>query len=151
MTPSNRLLVGFGAGITLLVLVTIGLALTLGRQSAPLLPPDTPEGTVQRYLLALKEEDYALAESFLLITDSGKPPGFPPYRSPTSPPAWKANLGKTSVAGDHALVEVIVDVFHGLNGPFDNPVRTVNIVFSLERQPEGEWLISSPLDTYWLY
>ena len=158
MNSSNRILVGFGVGIALLVVITLVLVLAMGQQSSPRLPADTPEGTVQSYLLALKDGDYIAARTFLLIPDTGNNrPGYPlippypvPYRS-NNPSPWKANLGQTNVTGDQATVEVTVDNFSGPSGPFDNPVRTMSIIFSLEKGPGGRWLITQPLDAYWLY
>ncbi|MBI2858283.1 MAG: hypothetical protein HYX90_04320 [Chloroflexi bacterium] len=156
---SNRLLAGFGIGIAILVLVTVVIVLFQAGKSSPLLPADTPEGTVQRYLLALKEGDYTAARTYLLYPDpKTAPPGYPEYPRPYPPPisrpdnapGWKATLGRTTVNGDQANIEVIVDVFRGRGGPFDNPVQTSRVIFTLQKQ-DGVWKITSPLDAYWIY
>ena len=61
MKSSNRALVGLGIALGVLVIATVVLVLTLGRGSAPLLAQDTPEGAVQRFLLALQDGDYQKA------------------------------------------------------------------------------------------
>ena len=63
-SQSSRWLVG----ITLMVLVLVVLSVTVAlvrRHEPSLSPEDTPEGTVQRYLLALQEDDGKRAYSYL--------------------------------------------------------------------------------------
>jgi len=64
---SSRLLMGFGIGIIVLVIITVVLALSLGQKNAPLLSADTPEGAVQRFLLAVQSKDYTAAYNYLLL------------------------------------------------------------------------------------
>ncbi len=71
----------------------------------------------------------------------------PTYRDNSS--AWKATLGKSTVKGDEATVEVLVDTFRPGGGPFDNPVYTTTVQFSLKKKGDI-WRITSPLYVYWL-
>lgn len=65
MKTSSRMLIGFGSAIAVLIIVTVVLVLTLGQGSSATLPGDTPQGTIQRYLLAVQNKDYAEAYNFL--------------------------------------------------------------------------------------
>jgi hypothetical protein len=154
---SSRLLMGFGIGITALVLITVALALALGQKNAPLLSSNTPEGVVQRFLLAVQNKDYPDAYAYLLppavpADDKSSPRTFEYFSSSVqniSNNAWKANLGKTSINGENAIVEITLEVFVS-GGPFGNPIRSQNVIFSLKKVGSA-WLIASPTDMYWLY
>ncbi len=63
--------------------------------------------------------------------------------------AWKATLGKATQNGDYATVEVTVDTLRP-GGPFENPVRSQQIIFQLSKI-DGKWLITSPTYIYWIY
>ena len=154
MKSSSRLLIGFGIGIAVLVILTVVLALALGQKNAPLLSSDTPEGTVQRFLLAVQEKNFTAAYEYLAPAppDINKPPQSFSYFASSAlnaNNAWKAELGKTTLQGKNASVEIILEVFVS-GGPFGNPIRTQNVIFSLT-QSGNRWLITSPTDLYWLY
>ena len=152
MKSSSRWLYLFGIAIGILVIVTVVLALTTGSSSdGPLLPENTPEGTIQRYLVAIRDGDYTAAESYLTfpdVDDKDLNVLRPNYRA-TEGPGWKATLGDTTINGDEATVEVFVDVFR-VRGPFENSVNTQRVNFLLERE-EGVWKITSPVNIYWIY
>ncbi len=157
MKSSSRLLIGFGIGTLVLVIITVVLALALGQKNAPLLPDNSPEGTVQRFLLAVQAKDYTLAYTYLAPPTEppdkfSAPRSFADFSSstqnlPNNP--WKASLGKTSIQGDTATVEVTVEVFVA-GGPFGNPIRSQNVNFSLQKVG-NVWLIISPANLYWLF
>jgi hypothetical protein len=152
MKSSNRWLLIFGAAIGVLVIVAIVLVLTLPAKEAPLLSEDTPEGTVQRYLLALEAEDYATAWSYLSPPASEKLTYEDWMRSAVSPgekPGLKVTLGKSAITNSTATVEVIVDVFRP-GGPFGNPVSTNHFSFVLTKQGTS-WKITSPTYVWWFY
>lgn len=155
MKASNRWLIVFIAGIAVLVVATVALVLS-ARSGISLLPENTPEGVVQRFLMAIQDNNYEKAYGYLSLTDdkgakiaydqwlATKPY---PYRS--SPSSWKATLGKTMVTGERATVEVTVDVFRP-SGPFGNAVQSQQVLFQLIRSGES-WLITSPSYLYWIY
>jgi hypothetical protein len=155
--PSSRLLLGFGLGLIVLVVITVVLALSIGQKNAPPLAADTPEGTVQRFLLAVQSKDYAAAYKLIIPpAQSGDIKSIPePYEYFSSSAqhlsnnTWKANLGKISLEGETASVEIILEVFTS-GGPFGNPIRTDTIIFFLKKV-DNDWLITSPTDLYWLY
>ena len=153
MKPSSRWLLIFGAAIGVLVIVAIVLVFTMGRPGgAPLLPEDTPQGTVQRYFLALQAEDYVTAYSYLSPPPSAKLTYDDWVRSiytPTEKSEWKVTLGKKAVSDSEATVDVVIDVFRP-GGPFDNPVSTQRVTFFL-KQEGTSWKITSPWDVWWLF
>jgi hypothetical protein len=160
MKTSSRALLGFGVGIVVLVMITVGLVLTLGKGNPPLLDENTPQGIVQRYMNAIQEKNYQAAYNFLAPVDPNDPnyPKGPPIYSfdnwvmsaqNAGNITWRANLGKVSTSGDNANVETIIDTFRP-NGPFGNPVNSHNVTFFLKKVGSN-WLITSPMDLYWLY
>lgn len=154
MKSSSRLLLIFGVAIGVLVITAIVLVFTLaGQGSASLLPENTPEGTVQRYLLALEAEDYQKAYNYTSF-----PSGAPKYeewrdnaissREERGSESMRVTLGKSVVTGNEATVDVVVDVFSP-GVPFENPVRTRHTTFSLKKE-ETSWEITSPTYVWWL-
>ena len=155
MKSSNRWLIAFVAGVAVLVVATIVLVLS-GKPGATLLPANTPEGIVQRFLIAVQETNYEKAYTYLSLTDDkgGKITydqwlATKPYPYGSSPSSWKATLGQTTVTGERANVEVNVDVFRP-SGPFGNAVQTQQVLFQLTRSGET-WLITSPPYLYFIY
>jgi hypothetical protein len=150
---SKRWLIIFGAAIGLLVIVAIVLVFTMSRQEgAPLLSENTPEGVVQRYLLALQDKEYMTAYSYLS----------PPADEKLTYEKWRESFGwygeqnevrvtleEPAVTGNEATVEVTVDVFRA-GGPFDNPVSTQRITFFL-KQEGASWKITSPTYVGWFF
>jgi len=155
MKSHNRLLIGFGIAIALLVIVAVALVLSTGQQQPALLPQDTPEGTVQRYLMAIQNKDFNAAYDFLSAADTQDNPK--PFTRDMwisqgrgmQDLSWKANLGKVSVTGDRAVVEVSIHTFRS-GGPFDDNTNSHNVTFYLEKQ-DGKWLITTPRELYILY
>jgi hypothetical protein len=156
MKKSNRTLIGFGIAIAVLIIGTIILVLTLGKGNAALLSDKTPEGIVQRYLMAVQAKNYPAAYAYLVPQDPKN------INSPiqtydnwltsaqnNTNTTWKANLGSVIITGDSATVIAMIDVFQP-GGPFANPVHTNNITFILNKSGSN-WLINSPTYLYWLY
>lgn len=63
-SPSSRWLAGIALVVLVVVVLSVVLAL-VNRQGASLLAEDTPEGVVQRYLLAIEEDDSKRAYGYL--------------------------------------------------------------------------------------
>ncbi len=64
MDSSTRILIGVVAGVIVLVVLAIALPRLIDREEATY-PPNTPEGTVQRYLQAVGDEDTDTALALL--------------------------------------------------------------------------------------
>ena len=152
MKSSSRWLLIFGVAVSVLVVVTVALVL-FTRDSASLLPEDTPQGTTQRFLMAVQDEDFQKAYSYLSLYEQEKEMPYdgwvnnPMFRSSQS--TWKATLSDTRLTGDEATVEVNIDVFRP-GGPFEDPVRRHLVFFQLKKV-DNSWFITSPPNLYWLY
>lgn len=153
MKSSSRWLYIFGAAIGALIIAVVAIVLATGSPSEePLLGEDTPEGTVQRFLLAVRDEDYQAAESYLATeTDDRLDGDILKSRLSGSgeDSGWKATLGDTIIKGDEASVKVRVDVFRP-RGPFENSINTHRVTFFLVREDDA-WKITSPVNIWWLY
>jgi len=64
-TLSSRWLVAIAGVVVALIVISVVVALVNPRGAAETLPEDTPEGIVQRFILALEDEDYSLAHGYL--------------------------------------------------------------------------------------
>ena len=153
MKSSSHWLFIFGLGIAVLFLATVVLVLvTESPADKPLYPEDTPEGTVQRFLLAVRDGDYLEADSYLSPTiDDKLNDDLQRNRQAGSrkDSGWKATLGKTIIRDDEASVEITVDVFRP-RGPFENSVSTNQITFFLKKEG-ASWRVTSPVNIWWLY
>ncbi len=65
---SSRWLAGVALVILVIIVVSVVVGLTKRPREATLLPEGTPEGTVQRYLLAVEEEESRKAYEYLSPT-----------------------------------------------------------------------------------
>jgi hypothetical protein len=155
MQTSRRILIGFGAGILVLIIAAVVLVVTTGHRNPPMLASDTPQGTVQRFLMAIQEKDYRAAYDYLLFPNPTAP------KVPTesydswllsarfsSDSTWKASLGSVEISGDTASLNVIIDIFRA-EGPLGNPISSQNMTFILKKSGP-DWRIISPVDLYWL-
>ena len=157
MRSSSRWLFAFGIAIGVLVIVAVVLVLTMtGEGAMILLPEDTPEGTVQRYFLAIEAEDYEKAYSYLSPSAIAEESRYNSYenwsqaflqRRQTN--AWKATIGESSVTDDTARVAVAIDIFRP-SSPFENPVRTRHYTFQLKKEGTS-WSITAPVYPLYLY
>ncbi len=154
MKTSNRLLLWFGAAIGVLVIVTVALVIGTTRGNSVLLPENTPEGTVQRFLLAIEQRDYAKAYSYLALDEKGQPVPYedwvqslPPSVSADS--SWKATIDKSTVRDSDATIDVTISVFRP-RGPFNDPVSSNRVSFTLKKVGTS-WRITSRPYLYFLW
>jgi hypothetical protein len=156
MNSSRVWLIIFAIVVSILLITTVSLVLLTKGNEVAILPEDSPQGIVQRYLIALQEKNFQKAYSYLSFDPSEKIKTYNDWlRMVIGEPqisnqsAWKAALGKTTQNGDNATVEVIIDTFRP-GGPFEDPVRSQPIIFQLSTI-NGKWLIISPTYIYWIY
>jgi hypothetical protein len=155
MKTSSRFLLGFGIFIAVIVVAAVVISVIGSNGPVKMLPADSPEGTVQRFLLAVQERDYVKAFTYLSPpADSGYPKDnydnwVSSMQSNRNLSSWKASIVKSTARDKDATVEVAVDVFRS-GGLFGDPVNTNYITFVLQME-NGKWLIKSPVDMYWLY
>lgn len=158
MRSSSRWLFAFGITIGILVVVAVVLVLTTtGEDAVNLLPEDTPEGIVQRYLLATEAGDYEKAYSYLSPSAVAEETYYDSYRKWSQgflqnrrKNAWKATMGVSVITDDKATVPVTIDVFRP-DAPFISPVNTSYYNFILQKEGDSWKIISHvyPLYFYW--
>lgn len=154
MKSSSRFLIGFGIVIAVIVGVAVALAIAGGNEPVKMLAPDSPEGTVQQFLLSVKNHDYLKAYGLLAPQPEQVKGDYyqnwvRSLQSSRETTSWKASILKSTVSDNVATVEVAVDVLRP-DGPMANPVTTNQVTFMLQ-QEGGKWLISQPADIWWLY
>ena len=156
MNSSRRWLIIFAIVISILVVATVSLVLLTKGNEVTLLPEDTPQGIVQRYLIAVQERNYQKAYNYLSFDPSQKIKAYDDWlRMVIGEPlisnqaTWKATLGKTTQNGDNATVEVTIDTFRA-GETFGDSNYAQTIVFQLIKI-SGKWFITSPTYMYWIY
>jgi hypothetical protein len=157
MKSSTRWLIGFGVIIGIIVIATVVLVLIMpGEGDTPLLPEDTPEGTVQRYLRAVQTQDYEEAYGYLSQEALEERYDDPfewfdrqSYALERSDNGWKATLGEPSIVGNRASIRVKIETFEP-SFPLSNPLHSRNYTFRLQRYGD-DWLITEPLYLWIFY
>ncbi len=154
LKETDRFLVGIVVGIVLLVAVAFAVVLTQPKPTY--LPDDTAAGVAHNYLLALQQQDYARAYSYLSPTRKGYPPSLDAFTSNISSYHWNfypdesstLTVEDTRVTGDRAVVSVRARTFSnpGLFSSGESSRR-----FDLRLQQEtGAWKLIGG-DSYWAY
>jgi hypothetical protein len=155
MNSSRRWLGIFTAVIGILAIVAVLLVLFTNGRKVTLLDENTPQGTVQRYLIELKDTKYAKAYAYLLFSPSDKISTYNDWLTSNVSPysynqtTWKATLGKVTQDGNNATVDVMVDTFRP-GGIFSNSQYSQQIVFILTKTGNS-WFITSPTYLYWMF
>ena len=155
MNSSRRWLFIFAIVIGVLVIATVSLVLFTKGNKVTLLPEDSPQGTVQRYLMAVQEKDYQKAFGYLLFSPTDKITTYNDWivmfgpSQVSSQSVWKATLGKVTLNGNNATVEVNIDTARA-GGLFGNSQYSQLIIFQLAKIA-NVWLITSPTYVSWIY
>ena len=117
MNSSRRWLIIFAIVISILVIATVSLVLLTKGNEVALLSEDTPQGIVQRYLIAVQEKNYQKAYNYLSFDPSQKIKTYDDsFRTVigepqiSNQPVRKATLDKTTQNGSFT-VEVTIDTF----------------------------------------
>ncbi len=154
MDSSTRILVGIVAGVIVLVVLAIALPRFFQEEEAEY-PPDTPEGTVQRYIRAMIDEDPETA--IALLTEHNKTDcalrelrermGRSAANMRPIPPAldrYRVRLGNVEEI-DSENVTVTIGISY-ISEPdlleFPNSTNTWKYEYELQRSPDGFWLIA---------
>ena len=155
MNSSRRWLFIFTIVIGALVIAVVSLVLFTKGNKVTLLPEDSPQGTVQRYLIAIQETDYQKAFSYLSFDPSQKITTYNDWvmmigiPQPSSQSVWKATLGKVTLNGNNSTVEVTIDTARP-GGLFGNSQTSQLIIFQLAKTANS-WCITSPTYVSWIY
>ncbi len=152
MDSSRRWLIIFAIIIGVFVIATVSVVLFTKGNKVTLLSEDTPQGIVQRYLIAIQEKNFQKAFNYLSFSPTEKIITYDnwimgSYSLNTA--TWKASLGKTTQDGDIATVEVTLDIFRA-GEPLSDTQRSQQITFQLKKIGNS-WFITSPTYLYWIY
>ncbi len=137
-------LIGAVTAVLALMAAAVAVALVTTRGGVDLLPADSPEGVVQRYLLAMEREDYQEAYGYLSsdlratcsLEDFVSRGYWPDTRED------QVTLEKTHDLDGLALVKVKVTVFHH-DAPFGASEYSYERSFDLKLE-EGQWRLTGP-------
>jgi hypothetical protein len=155
MKGTDRFLIAIVAGIVLLVIAVLALALLRPNQPT-YQPDDTPEGAAYNYLLALELEDYERAYGYLAPTLPGYPDDADAFARNVEGNRWSFGyyddevslaVEAVDVSGDKANVVVRRTTFRR-GGLFDSGQYSSTFEMALRRQG-GAWKVTSS-DRYWV-
>ena len=132
------------AVVATLLVGAVAIAIVTTRGGVDLLPADSPEGVVQRYLMAIEREDYRAAYDYLssdlrvsCSLDDFVRRGYWP-----EPTGDHVTLEKTQRFDGRARVTARVTVFNP-DVPFGASEYSYDWTFQL-RLEEGEWRLTGP-------
>ena len=154
MNSSRRWLFIFAIVIGVLVIATVSLVLLTKGNKVTLLPEDSPQGTVQRYLMAIQEKDYQKAFGYLSFSPTDKITSFSDWLMMVGPQSssqsvWRATLGTVTENENNATVEINIDTLRS-GGLFGDSQFSQQINFLLIKKGNS-WFITSPNYIYWIY
>ena len=154
MNSSRRWLFIFAIVIGVLVIATVSLVLFTKGNKVTLLPEDSPQGTVQRYLMAIQEKDYQKAFGYLSFSPTDKITSFSDWLMMVGPQSssqsvWRATLGTVTENENNATVEINIDTLRS-GGLFGDSQFSQQINFLLIKKGNS-WFITSPTYIYWIY
>jgi len=119
MKSSDKVLIGIVVGIVLLIVVA--LVVTMNRPEAGFVADDNPEGVVNNYLFALREEDYERAYSYLSPNVYHYPRSVSDFRLAVKNNSYRFRTGydveisieDSTISGKRATVTVQESRFYG--------------------------------------
>lgn len=146
----TRPLLFIGAGILVLVIVSVAVVLLVGRGAATEYPAGSPEGAFQRYLTAYDDGDYETAYGSF-SEDVHAQMSLEEYREGAQ--MYGGGMGPSNARqrvlfqgtendGDRVRLDLVVEYFYGdgMSGGSDRRPLQVNMV-----REGGEWRIDDPL------
>jgi hypothetical protein len=151
MRQTDRFLLAIVAGIVLLVVVALTLALT--RPAQGYLPETTPGAVAHNYLLAIKQGDDARAYSYLSPDLAGYPATLDEFSADIDRYSWGFNRAPATIGvaderitDDRATITINETRFYE-GGLFSSSQYTDSFDVTLRRQGDTWKLISA--DSYW--
>lgn len=154
MKGTDRFLIGIVAGIAVLVVVVLALALLRPNQPGYQLD-DTPEGVAHNYLLALQLEEYERAYDYLSPSLLGYPADVDVFVRHVQDHRWSFGyydddvslaIEAVNVTGDRAKIAVRKTKFYR-GRLFDSGQHSDTFDMTL-RYHEGAWKVAES-DRYW--
>ena len=143
----DRFLIAILVFIGLLVAAAVGLFF-IRQDTATYVADDNPEGVVHNYILAMQEDDFQKAYSYIHQTENT--PDYETFRTSflkniRYEQDIALSIGKVKRIGDEAVVDLII--IHGGSGPFNSSWReTQSSLLVLE---DEEWKIVNFPYPYW--
>lgn len=153
MRSSSRVLIIIGAVVAVLAILAVAVGLMAGDRTR-LLPEDSPEGAVQRFLLAVQASDYTKAYGYLGSRLKARCAFdyFLEQRPRGKIEEIQANIMGTNSFDGRVEVKILVTRFRTEGGfvpPFESPASSYPETFVLA-QEEGRWLFTQPpWPVYW--
>lgn len=146
MKSADKILIGIV--IAILMVVVAAFVFTLTRPEETYLPEDTPENIVHNYLLALQQEDYARAYTYLSPTLTGYPRSAITFERDITRRGWvfrqdrdvSVSVEGATIEREEANVEVLETRFYG-SGLFDSGQSLYTFKMDLTLI-EGQWKIT---------
>jgi hypothetical protein len=154
MKGTDRFLIGIVAGVVILVVAVLAIALLRPNQPS-YEPDDTAEGVAHNYLLALQLEDYGRAQGYLSRSLPGYPTDVETFERNVQDNRWSFGYNEDDVSLDIEAVDVLGNkgkivvrrtVFYR-GGLFDSGQRSDTFDMTLHRE-EGTWKVADS-DRYW--
>jgi hypothetical protein len=149
---NDKFLIAIVIGIILLVVIAIILVLARG-QGENYMADDTPAGVAHNYFLAIQREEFGKAYGYL-SDDLKSKPDLDEFIQTVDANYYGSEpslqLGKSSIDGDRARVEVSITTYSG-GGPFDSGRYTNPDTAYLRRNENGDWKLTGYPYPYWGY
>jgi hypothetical protein len=153
MKGTDKFLIGIVAGVVILVVIVLAVALLRPNQPA-YEPDDTAEGVAHNYLLALQLEDYARAYGYLSRTLPGRPADAEAFERNVQSNRWSFDysydvslaIEAVEVVGNRGEIVVRRTVFYR-GGLFDSGQSSSTFEMTLRREGDA-WKVADS-DRYW--
>ena len=145
MDSSTRILIGVVAGVIVLVVLAVALPRLLDEEETTY-PPNTPEGTVQRYIRAAIDEDPETA--IALLTEHNKTDcalrELRERMGYSSLDRYRVRLGSVEEVDSETVTVNIGTSYVSEPDLFEFPdnTDTREYEYELHRSPDGFWLIA---------
>ena len=144
-SASARWLAGVGAGVAVIALASIIVAVAGGTGDPPLLPDGTPQGTVQRYILGIDSGDFDTAYA-LLATDVQETCSLTDFRSQSrfrQNKDTRVRLEEVIEQGSGTQVAVRISSFSG-RPLFDLSEHSYTVRFFTREGADGWRILEAP-------
>lgn len=143
MGKPERSILTIGGGVLAVTVVAVAVMLAFGSPEVEQFPPDSPAGTVQRYLNALRARDYDTAESLHSERVKRELSGDTYWRTSHCPPqdGRRVRVIQTNESGDRATVVLKIEQVSGSGLSFDRYSYEQSVALVREND---DWKIDEP-------
>lgn len=151
MKQTDRFLLAIIAGVVLLVIAALALALTRSPQAYQ--PETTPDAIAFNYVLALKHGDTARAYGYLAPELKGYPPDAETFAADVNRYNWSFDRDAATIAvgtvrpGDERTTVTVSETRFSQGGLFNSGQYTTS--FEVTLRPEGDTWKIVEAQSYW--